>query len=114
MEIWTRTKTRKGPERPHSLSHRAPRGLSPAPENPYGPRCTSEPNTWHGDLHDSRKYERRENVNALRSPNKTGEWSYLLQEESIRGGRYGAEQVKTVTITRFTFLNAHFFTRQLR
>jgi hypothetical protein len=64
--------------------------------------------------HDSRQDERRENVSALRSPNKTGEWSCLLQEESIRGERYGAEQVKTVRITRFTFLNAHFFTRQLR
>jgi hypothetical protein len=60
--------------------------------------------------------ERFSTAEALKSkcPNDTGEWSYLLQEESIRGGRYDSEQGKTVTITLFTFLTAHFFTQQLR
>lgn len=65
----TRTKTRKVRERPHLVRLSAAQetvGSLPHFLTTACPRYNSKPNTLHGNLHDSRQDERRENLNVLR------------------------------------------------
>ena len=93
-QICTRAKTRKVRERPHLVRLLAAQeivGSLPHFLQAACPRYNGKPNTLHGNLRDSRQDERRKNLNVLRYPNHTGEWSYLLQGGSICEGRYGLE-----------------------
>ncbi len=68
-QICTRAKTRKVRERPHLVRLSAAQGIVgslPHFLTTACPRCNSKPTTLHGNLHDSRRDERRENLNALR------------------------------------------------
>ena len=115
-QICTRAKTRKVRERPHLVRLSAAQetvGSLPHFLKTACPRYKSKPNTLHGNLHDSRQHERRENLNTLRpEPHRRVVLLAARTEHLRRAIRSGIG--KKVTITLFTFLMADFFTNQVR
>jgi hypothetical protein len=111
-----RAKTRKVRERPHLVRLSAAQetvGSLPHFHKSACPRYNSKPNTLHGNLHDSRRDERRENLNVLRpEPQRR---VVLLAAKRKRSRRAIPPGIgKKVTITLFTFLMADFFPEQVR
>jgi hypothetical protein len=115
-QIWTRAKTRKMRERPQLVRLSAAQeavGSLPHFLKSACPRYNSKPNTLHGNLHDSRQDERRENLDALRpEPHRRVVLLAARRKHSRRAIRPGIG--KKVTITLFTFLMADFFPEQVR
>jgi hypothetical protein len=115
-QIRTRAKTRKVRERPHLVRLSAAQetvGSLPHFLKAACPRYNSKPYTLHGNLHDSRQDERRENLNALRpEPHRRVALLAARRKDSRRAIRPGIG--KKVTITLFTFLMADFFPEQVR
>ncbi len=115
-QICTRAKTRKVRERPHLVRLSAAQeivGSLPHFLKAACPRYNSKPNTLHGNLHDSRQDERRENLNALRPESHRRVVLLAARRKHLRRAiRPGIG--KKVTITLFTFLMADFFTKQVR
>jgi hypothetical protein len=115
-QFWTRAKSRKVRERPHLVRLSAAQetvGSLPHFLKAACPRHKSKLNTLHGNLHDSRQDERRENLIALRpEPPKRVVLLAARRKHLRRAIRPGIG--KKVTITLFTFLMADFFPEQVR
>jgi len=115
-QILTRAKTRKVRERPHLVRLSAAQeivGSLPHFLKAACPRYNRKPNTLHGNLHDRRQDERRENLNALRpEPRRRVVLLAAKRKSSRRAIPHGIG--KKVTITLFTFSMADFFPNQAR
>src|ERR1700691_2753857 len=104
-QIRTRAKTRKVRERPHLVRLSAAQeivGSLPHFLKAACPRYNTKPNTLHGNLHDSRQDERRENLNALQpESHRRVDFLAARRKHLRRAIRPGIG--KNVTITLFLF-----------